>query len=242
MPIRPDDEELFITVGGQKLGGWEECHVIRGVERLPSAFYIRTTDRFPGQITDLTPSPGSACTIYLSGDLILTGYIDVYDVRLDKGQHEILLKGRSKCEDLVDSAIYGNEIGGWQINVATIGEAAKKIAAPFKIDVSLPDGDFPIPPPGVFPINPGLTGSQLLEELSRTTGSLVWDDPQGRLVISGVGTGRANTALVEGANIAWASGGKRMDIRFSDYYVLGQGLPEVGGPHKIVQLMRLTPS
>src|SRR6202162_4795465 len=198
MPIKPDDEELLIKVNGQTLGGWQEVHVVRGVERLPSAFYIRTTDRFPGQITDLTPSPGLACTIYLSNDLLLTGYIDVYDVTLDKGQHEIMLQGRSKCEDLVDSAIYGNEIGGWQLNVKTIGEAAKKNAAPFQIDVALPDGDFDIPGRQVFPINPGVTGSQMLEELARTTGSLVWDDPQGRLVISAVGTGRANTALVEG--------------------------------------------
>src|SRR5262249_12884068 len=35
--IRPDDDELFILVSGRKLGGWTEVHVVRGVERLPSA-------------------------------------------------------------------------------------------------------------------------------------------------------------------------------------------------------------
>lgn len=232
MPIAPDSEELTIKANGATLGGWEEIHVVRGVERLPSAFYIRMTDKFPGQIGEVLPTPGAACQIYLTGDLILTGYVDVFDVRLAAGQHEVLLKGRSKPEDLVDSAINGDEIGGWTIVADTIGEAARKLAKPFKIDVSLPDGDFPIPPPNVFSIEIGATGAQLLEEMARTTGSLVWDDPQGRLVISAVGTGRANTALVQGQNIEFASAVHRIDNRFSDYLVFGAGYPDPGTPFK----------
>lgn len=225
MPIRSDDEELTIAVDGQKIGGWEEVHVVRGVERLPSAFYIQTTDRFPGQISQFMPKVGSVCRIYLTGDKILTGYIDSFDIRITATSHTILLSGRSKTEDLVDSAVFGNDkdIGGWQLDVKTIGEAAKKLCKPHGIEVSLPDGDFDIPKPNIFPINPGVTGAQLLGEMARTTGSLVWDDPEGRLVISAVGTKRTNTALVEGANIETVRTQRRMDIRFSDYYVFGQG-------------------
>ncbi len=222
MPVRPDEEELTIKVGGRSLGGWEEVHVVRGVERLPSAFYIRTTDKFPGQTAELTPKAGSPCQIYLSKDLILTGYVDVFDVRLSSSAHTVLISGRNKTEDLVDSAINGQDIGGWTFKAQTIGEAARKLAKPFEIEVDVQqDGN--IPPPNEWPINPGMTAAQLLEEAARTTGSLIWDDAQGRLVISGVGTSRTNTALVEGQNIETAHAVQRMDIRFSDYYVYGQG-------------------
>lgn len=221
MPIRPDAEELYININGQKLGGWTEVHVVRGVERLPSAFYIRTTDKAPGQFSQLNPSPGSPCQIYLSGDLALTGYLDVFDVRLAAGQHEILLSGRSKCEDLVDSSIDGNEIGGWNQTFMTIGEAAKKLAQPYKIQVTGDGMDTPIPEPNIFTIDPGNTGAQLLEGIARTTGSLVWDDPQGRLVISNVGTGHSRGSLVEGVNVEVAHAVRRMDLRFSDYFVYG---------------------
>jgi prophage tail gpP-like protein len=221
--IAPDAEELTIKTGGKTLGGWQEIHVVRGVERLPSAFYIRMTERFPGQLEEISATPGATCEISMSGDLLLTGYIDRYLPRIDKGQHSVLLMGRSKPEDLVDSSLFGEIIGGWNLQVSTLKEAAERISKPFGIEVSAPDGDFPLPPPQNFPINPGMTAGQLLEELARTTGSLVWDDPRGRLVISAVGTGRAGSALVEGTNVEAASLTLSMDGRFSDYIVIVLG-------------------
>lgn len=223
MPVKPEDEELTILTGGRKLSGWQEIHVIRGVERLPSAFYVRLTERFPGEAAEAIVSPGTTATVSLSGDLILTGYIDQCIPYVDQGRHQVLVKGRSKPEDIVDSSIWGNDLGSWVLNVNTIGEAAERIAKLFKIEVSKPDGDFEIPEPKVFDINPGVTGAQLLEEMARTTGTLIWDDPQGRLVISKVGNTRAGSALIEGQNLEMAQASLTMDQRFGDYYVLGQG-------------------
>jgi prophage tail gpP-like protein len=50
MPIRPDDEELTIKVGGQILGGWTRLRVTRGVELLPSHFEVELTERYPGVV------------------------------------------------------------------------------------------------------------------------------------------------------------------------------------------------
>jgi prophage tail gpP-like protein len=87
-----------------------------------------------------------------------------------------------------------------------------------------------LPTPKAFPINPGMTGAQLLEEMSRTTGALVWDNAKGELVISGVGTTRAGSPLIEGQNLEAANGFLTMDQRFSDYYVLGQSY-DLGSGH-----------
>ena len=221
-PPPPEADELTIKTNGVVLGGWQEIHVVRGVERLPSAFYIRATEAFPGQTQRVSIVPGAKVEVNLSGDLVLTGYLDQYLPSADPENHYTLLKGRSLCEDLVDSSLYGPDVGGWTLQASTMKQAAEKIAKPFKIEVSMPDGDFPIPAPNVFPINPGVSAAQLLEEIARTAGALVWDDEKGRLVISAVGKTRAATALIEGQNLEFMSGALTMDQRFSDYYVLGQ--------------------
>jgi prophage tail gpP-like protein len=42
--IAPDSEELRIHVNGQRLAGWQEFEVYRGVEELPSGFVISLTE------------------------------------------------------------------------------------------------------------------------------------------------------------------------------------------------------
>lgn len=219
----PAREQLTIVAGGYELGGWLSSQVTRGVERLPSSFMVELTERFPGQVSEVPVLPGTTCQVYLSDDLILTGYIDLYRPAYDAERHTVTIAGRSKCEDLVDSAIDGNLPGiGWVFTAQTVGEAATRIARPFGIAVSLPDGDFAIPPPQTFPIMPGMTAYALLEELCRTAQCLLWDDANGNLVISGVGTTRAGSALVEGQNVENGEATLRTDIRYSDYQVIAQ--------------------
>lgn len=229
--INPDQEELTIAVAGRKIGGWLGISVSRGVEKLPSAFHLEMTDKFPGQVGQILPDPGMPCQVYLSGELIITGFIDISEMTLTAGLHRILLAGRSNTEDLVDSQVRWQDVGAADLTIKTLGEGAKRIAAPFKIDVSLPDGDFPIPPPNHFPIEPGYTAAQLIEEMARTANALMWDNERGELVLSAVGKKRASTALVEGQNAEVIHATRRMDNRFSDYWVIGQGYL-TGEPHQ----------
>jgi prophage tail gpP-like protein len=67
-----------------------------------------------------------------------------------------------------------------------------------------------------------MTLYQLLEEMARSVQVLLWDDPQGRLVLSKVGTKRAKTPLVEGINVEAATAQYSMDQRYHEIRVLGQ--------------------
>lgn len=231
MPIDPSTEELTIVTGGVTLGGWLSARITRGVERLPSSFVIELTERFPGQVSAAPVQPGATCQVFLSQDLILTGYIDLYRPAYDAERHTVTIAGRSKCEDLVDSAVNGNDPGiGWVFTATSVADAATRIAKPFGVTVSLPDGDFPIPQPQTFPISPGMTAFVVLEEICRTAGALLWDDQNGNLVISAIGTKRAGSAIVEGQNVERAEVTLRMDNRYSDYIVLGQA-PDTGSGH-----------
>jgi prophage tail gpP-like protein len=223
MPIRPDAEELTIKTGGQILSGWTRVAVSRGVEMLPSHFDIELTELYPGQASKAVVDPGATCTVYLGADLVLTGYIDRYMPHYDKETHRVRIAGRSKTEDMVDCSIDTETLKSWQVTAATIGGAAKILVQPYGIDVELPDGDKPLPVEDYFPIAPGMTAYQLIEEMARAVGFLVWDDADGNLVLSNGGTGgRAGSALVEGQNIEFGDAMHTMDQRFSRYVVAAQ--------------------
>jgi prophage tail gpP-like protein len=71
-PPPPDREELTIKTGGRI----KSIRVTRGVELCPSHFDIELTERFPGQAGAAIVADTATCTVALSGDLVLTGYID----------------------------------------------------------------------------------------------------------------------------------------------------------------------
>jgi prophage tail gpP-like protein len=234
--IAPDQEELVIKTGGLYLGGWTSLRVTRGVELLPSHFEVELTERFPGQINKVIVDPTSSCEVSLSGDLILTGYIDRYQPTYDKGQHRVRIIGRSKTEDLVDSALDFVKVG-WMIVGKTIGQVARIVCDPFDITVSLPNGDVDIPKElaQTFDNYPGYTGYQLLEEMARSVGMLVWDNPKGELVISKGGTGdRAGSSIVEGQNAERVEANITADQRFERYAVFGQGRSQIDGHRNYV--------
>jgi prophage tail gpP-like protein len=165
----------------------------------------------------------------LSGDLVLTGFIDRYMPRYNKQSHRVRLIGRSKTQDIVDCSIDVDKTG-WEIKATTIGQAAKVICQPYNINVSLPDGDADLP--GVLQqalwIYPGYTGYFLLEEMGRSVGMLIWDDAQGNLVISKGGTGgRAGSGITEGVNAEMVEAVWAADARYASYRVLGQGPDQV---------------
>jgi prophage tail gpP-like protein len=163
----------------------------------------------------------------------MTGYIDRYQPIYSKSSHSVRIIGRSKTQDIVDSSIdvTSSGINAWQIKAATIGQAAKIVCAPYNINVSLPDGDAPLPvPSAAFAIYPGFTGYALLEEMARATGMLLWDNEKGELVISKGGTGgRAGSGLVEGKNAEQVEANLTADQRFAKYLVVGQGPSQAFG-------------
>ena len=227
---RPEADELTILTGGQRLAGWTALRVDRGVEMLPSSFAVELTERYPGEARQAVVTPGSTCQVYLGKDLILTGFIDLYWPHQDATAHVVSIQGRSKTEDLVDCSLAEPTVPPWVMQTATFGEAAKKVSQPFGIEVALPDGDFPWGNQvQAFVIQPGETCGQLLEELSRAAQALLWDDAQGRLVLSKVGAKRAAGSLIEGQNCEVAEVRLSMDQRYSIVEVLSQAPQNVPG-------------
>jgi prophage tail gpP-like protein len=202
MPIAPDSETITVVTGGNTLDGWTKVQVERGVDKIPSTFSVETTERYPNDAKIASIIPGNSVQVYLSSDLILTGYLNIDGPRIDPQNHTIALAGRSKTQDLVDCSLYPpNDIKSWQITTSSLMQAAQQLCKPFGINVVMPDGDVTLPTGAVFIMQPGMTVFQLIDDMARTAQMLISDNPKGDLVLSKIGKTQAATPLVEGRNI-----------------------------------------
>ncbi len=221
-------DELTLIIGDAMVSGWTSVRVTRGIERLPSDFEIQMTD-LRGLVSPSTMAAvgdaikeGDPCRVMLGSDLVITGYIDRYEVSIGPDSHTISVKGRGKCQDLVDCAA---EWPGMQISASTVLDIAKKLAAPYGIQVSGDAKETGQPLPFTH-INLGETAYDLIERFARFHALLVYDAPDGNLILSRVGRGRAASGFAEGVNVQQASASFTMDQRFSEYLVLVQSFDQ----------------
>lgn len=199
-------EDLTLVVGtgfkkgvianAVRISGWKSVMVRRGIEHMPSSFDIELTELFPGDAARVTVQRGDSCQVLLGKDLVITGYIDRVIPAIDKASHSIRITGRSMSQDLVDCSA---EWDGSQISGANALGVAQQLAQPYGISVSsLADPGPPIPK---FNFSVGDTCYELIERICRFTGLLVYDLPDGSVVLAQVGKARAGSGFTEGENI-----------------------------------------
>lgn len=212
-------DDVSIVVGNQRISGWTAVNVSRGIEKIPSDFHIELTEYYPGDNTNVVVQPGQACQLYIGKDLVLTGYVDEYNPRIDEKSHTISISGRSKCEDIVDcSAEYPNS----QVGNATALQLVQKFAEPYGITVTQLNGPSPITPQ--FNLMFGETAVEIIERICRFSQLLFYDTPDGNLVLSQVGSDTASCGFSQGFNVKSASAKFTMGQRYSNYQVVRQAL------------------
>lgn len=227
--------ELTLIVDGQQYGGWQAVRVTRGCEQVPSSFDITLTESQAGNSLVV---PGSPCVVMLGDDLVLTGYIDRYVATLAPSQHIVRIMGRSALEDMVDSSAVLSA-PGMQISGGTILSIARALAAPYSIGVlatsaqagnGFPDFNFALTE----------TPFEIIERIARYWQVLLYDDPQGNLVIADVGAGTHSSGFTQGVNIEHAQASKSMDGRYQVYIPNLNNtdfLPQFNGPRQVGGLM-----
>lgn len=212
---KPGDDTYFRS-NTRNITGWTNIRVTRGIERVPADFEIEFTEPYPGR-NQVVVQAGDECRVYLGSDLVLTGYIDRYIPSFDKTNHTIRISGRSKSQDLCDCSAKWE---GMQFLNSPILLIAQRLCAVYGIKVRLdPDanqGD-PIEQTNIFASEPIY---DVLELLCRFRALLMYDDPDGSLLLSGIRKKHAASGFTEGINVLSASAMYGMDGRFSDYDAL----------------------
>lgn len=210
------DDTLTLTVGNQVLSGWQRVSVSRPLAAIPASFELEVTEKYPNK-ADVNVQPGQPCTVKIGGDLVITGYVDRYAASIGAGMHSIRISGRSKSEDLVDcSAVFGDmsQPGFQAINGTTLA-IAQQLAAPYSITVQSSAGaGVQIPQ---FNILLGETPWEIIDRITRYSQMLVYDMPDGSVMLANVGTQSMASGFSIGDNIESGSVSFSMDGRFSEY-------------------------
>lgn len=219
----PDEALLVITDQSRALKGWKQIRITRGIERLPSDFSISMTERY---IDDqaVVVNPGDPFQLLLGGQVVMTGYVDTVTARLDAQSHTVAVAGRSKCSDLVDCAA---EWPGMQIVNSNIQQIAKQLAVPYAglgIECDLTD----LPIVKQLNILYGETPFSILERVSRYSAAIVYDNPEGNLVITRASDRVAAGGFAEGVNVESAQSDFSVLDRFSEYMAIQQSLDMFG--------------
>lgn len=216
------DDTVWLSINGQKYGGWTGFRVTRGIELMPSSFQVQLTERYPDQ-PFVQIQPGQPVMVQIGPTIVLTGVIDRLMPSIDPRGHHITIIGRGRCRNLVDcSAIKDNS----QFLNHTVLDIATAVAKPFGIVVTQRD---PGTPPGpneplsadgqVIPylnINLTTTPWQIIEEMARYASLLAYENQDGNVVLAQVGTVAAASGFASGVNVQAASATFGIDQRYSE--------------------------
>jgi prophage tail gpP-like protein len=245
-----NDNEVSITINGVQLFGFDSLEIERGIEIMPGNFTIRTTDKYPtlqNGIIQVLVKPANTCVIKIGSDTVITGYITGVEYEYTAESHDMIITGYSKCGDLVNcAAMYFLDnpsiISQLQANPATnvltndptqvttqnitnsnIFDVANALLPPFNIALSnqssVNSSNASIVP--AYTLDLGTTVYEVLEAFARNQLLLLYDDTNGDLVLSGVGT-TLHTGTIGVNSVMEASTAFDYSNRFNQYIAVYQ--------------------
>jgi prophage tail gpP-like protein len=213
------DQAVLVVGNGTALKGWQSVRVSRSIERLPSDFGLGMTERFI-DASVVAVSPGDPFQLLLGADIVMTGYVDSVNAMLAPDEHTLAVAGRSKCADLIDCAA---EWPGSQIANSNLEQIAAQLAKPYEgLEVWSDLTGLPIVTNMQFML--GETPYSIIERVARFSAALVYDDPEGHLILTRVGKEFAAGGLHEGINVENVTSAFSMLDRFSEYIAVLQAL------------------
>ena len=221
------DDTVWLSIDGQKFGGWQSVRVTRGIERTPGDFCLTLTERYPDQPTQMDIKPGALCMVQIGNDIVLTGWIDRIMPSIDPRGHHITIVGRGKCADLVDCSAFADNR---QFINHSVLDIATAVCKPFGIVVSQHDPgtpaikNEPLTADGqVIPqlnVNLLTTPWEIIEQMARYASLLAYETTTGDIMLAQVGTTEAASGFTQGVNVQNASSMAALDMRYSQVWAL----------------------
>lgn len=205
---------ITLRVNGDEFSGFASVDVTAAIDEVARSFSFTT---FQDLSTNITGQ--DACSVYIDGEKILTGYIENIATSVSGNSTSLTFSGRSKTCDFIDCS---PNVSGSNFTGKNIVQIADRIAEPFGIDVVANVATSEI---DYTAINQGETCFQYLERLCRQQGLLLTTNADGNLVIT-----QASAEKYEGSlniedqtcGIETSSSSFDWSSRFSNYEVKAQ--------------------
>ncbi len=174
--------------------------VTRSIGSIPANFDIQVTEHCP-LAADVTFNPGDPCQVLISGDVVITGYVDRYIATISATAHTVRISGRSKSEDLVDcSAFVGSKNSPtFQVLGGTALSIAQQLAQPYGVAInSIAGPGMQIPQ---FNIDFGQTPWEIIDRITRYSQLIAYDMPDGSVRLAQAGTESMASGFYRGQNV-----------------------------------------
>lgn len=209
--------QVTVEVGGRILSGWTSLSIRRGVEIMPSTFELECTEYFPHSQEIIIPE-GEACIIRIDKETVITGYIVSVTRRLSYGSHIVSVQGNSKSIDLCECSA---KFETYQFNNVPVIDLIRMICKPYNIAVKTVGKIDNVVLPQ-FSVILTETGYEIIERMTRAAALLFYDDTDGNIIISKVGSQSATSGFVEGKNVEEVTVRRSMAGRFSSVTMILQ--------------------
>lgn len=213
----PSDEIVTVEVGGQRYQSWKTVRVAASISDAARSFTLEVAAEAGAFETAWTFRAGAEVKIYFNSDMVLHGYVDRYQPRIDGKNAEITITGRSKTADMIDSA--AEKKGGRfeKKNIKQIAEELDKFRCGIEVGEGVELKEIPH-----YQIVPGETVFRALERMARSQGLALMGTAKGSLKITKGEKKRHAGGIVEGENLLQGEADHNWSNRHSKYIVKGQ--------------------
>jgi prophage tail gpP-like protein len=212
----PDPEEIAtVVINGRRFVGWESVYVqARWKDPNPVfQFVVAENDPEPN-FARLQFKPNDRVTIYLGGQLAVTGYILRRQTAYDAGRHAVQFYGVGLTWFAARASIIDKTNN---FDKMTLEQVAGKVLAPFEAGLKVV-GDLDATPFEQLQADPGITVFEFLDKIARERNAIFGSDHLGNFLLIGDHVNPIVWNLVEGKNIKHCEctisiEGTRSDIR-----------------------------
>ena len=225
-PTTANPDDVSILVGSTvRISGWSALAITLSCEAVPNHFSLTAAEAYPYDPSRIIALPGKneQVQIYIGNDLVITGWIDRYDVQTAATTHTVTISGRGLCQDIVDCSadlINNPAVVGGQIRATDVVDLAKKLCTKLPIQVAVIGDSVGPPLPRAFQVSAGETAYEIIERAAGYVGFLTYENEFGTLLFSTVGALSMASGFTEPGNIESATSMLSVDQRFSDYTVI----------------------
>lgn len=205
------------VAGGGRWTAFEEIAVKAAYDEAARSFTFLVAAELGASATNAIFHVGARVSIFANSDLLLKGFVDRKQPRIDAKSAIISVSGRSSSGDLVDGAAE-HKTGSFKNKDPK--EIADEISSEysetgFETDQSLLKVD-------QYQLTPGESVFRCVEKLCRQQGMTLYGTPEGKIKITKAGSERHAGGLIEGQNLLTGTADHNGSNRHSKYTVRGQ--------------------
>ncbi|OUI81674.1 hypothetical protein HK22_02115 [Gluconobacter sp. DsW_056] len=183
----PQDDGIHVLIGSYRIENIEGVQVTRSIETIPSNYSIALILKLPDGKTsavDLIQTLDTV-TIWSHKQIIHRGVVERKPRRLNSNSLEVVISGRSIIRNIFDCNAKNN---GYNVTANSLIDLISQMISPLNIQGDIIDkrGDTSEQSLVGFNLNPGENVWPVISRAASYEGVLVYDSPQGDLIISKV--------------------------------------------------------